>query len=155
MKKLRRFLEIIAFVLVVSLCISSKSFQIVSSAVGEDIRDSKLYISEVKMFYGRDENDVRTFCEKDGYILCPADLNEGAAGWNTYIGYKTTENPKDAITDLTLLDMKYTHYNKIDYQAFLDEHIEDFRNQAAQMMVLVNELAKKIGGRQSECAHGV
>ena len=70
MKKLRRFLEIIAFVLVVSLCISSKSFQIVSSAVGEDIRDSKLYISEVKMFYGRDENDARTLCEKDGYILC-------------------------------------------------------------------------------------
>lgn len=144
MKKLRRFLEIIAFVLVVSLCISSKSFQIVSSAVGEDIRDSKLYISEVKMFYGRDENDARTLCEKDGYILCPMDLNEGAAGWNTYIGYKTTEDPKDAITDLTLLDMKYTHYNKIDYQAFLDEHMEDFRNQAAQMMVLVNELAKKL-----------
>ncbi len=52
MKRLRRFLTVIALVLVASLCISSEAFQIVSNAVGEDIRDSKLYISEVKMFYG-------------------------------------------------------------------------------------------------------
>ena len=59
------------------------------------------------------------------------------------MGYKTTEDPGNAITDLTLLDMKYTHYEEIDYQKFLDDHIEDFRNEASQMMVLVNELDKK------------
>ena len=40
--------------------------------------------------------------------------------------------------------MKYTHYEKIDYQKYLDDHIEDFRNEAAQMMVLVNELDRKV-----------
>ena len=65
MKKLRRYLSIIAFVLVASLFISSEAFQIVSSAVGEDIRDSKLY-------------KARSACEKEGYIFCPTDLNEGA-----------------------------------------------------------------------------
>ena len=66
-------------------------------------------------------------------------INDGA-----YIGYKTTEDPNDAITDLTLLDMKNTHYEEIDYQKFLDDHLEDFRNEAAQMIVLVNELDRKV-----------
>ena len=133
-----------AVVLVASLCVSSESFQIISAAVGEDIRDSKLYMSEVKMFYGNNKDEARTQCEKEGYIFCPANLNEGAWGWDAFLGYKTTEDPGNAITDLTLLDMKYTHYEEIDYQKFLDDHVDDFRNQAAQMMVLVNELDRKV-----------
>jgi len=144
MKKLRRFLAVIAVVLAASLCVSSESFQIISSAVGDDIRDSKIYMSEVKMFYGNNKDEARTQCEKEGYIFCPANLNEGAWGWDVFLGYKTTEDSGNAITDLTLLDMKYTHYEEIDYQKFLDDHVDDFRNQAAQMMVLVNELDRKV-----------
>ena len=161
MKKLRRYLSIIAFVLVASLCISSEAFQIVSSAVGEDIRDSKLYMSDVKMFYGTSRDEAKSACEKEGYIFCPTDLNEGKEVLNlssyddiadlifdrvkmgVYMGYKTTSDPDEAITDLTLLDMKYTHFEKMDYKKYLEDHIEDFRNEAAQMMVLVNELDKK------------
>lgn len=59
------------------------------------------------------------------------------------IGYKTTTDPGDAITDLTLLDMKNTHYEELDYKEFLDKHVDDFRNEAAQIMSLVNNFRQK------------
>ena len=125
MKKLKRFLAVTASVLAVSLFLSSESSQIIASAVGQDMVESKLYMSEVKMFYGKTEAEAKTACEKEGFIFCPTDLNEGGVVvekdfWShdnnkhiladikvgIYMGYKTTEDPGDAITDLTLLDMK-------------------------------------------------
>lgn len=150
---------IIAFVLVIAVFVTCEPFRIVSAAAGEDIRLSKLYLKEVKMFYGRSESEAKIACESEGFIFCPTDLNEGSPNvvitdWQTnfepnaplrvYLGYKTTENPDNAITDLTLLDMKNSPYEDMDYQKFLDEHVEEFRNEATQMMVLVNELDRKM-----------
>ena len=159
MRKRRTIRAVIAFALVIALLGTSMPFRIVSAAVGEDISLSKQYLKEVKMFYGRSESEARTACEKEGFTFCSADLNEGSpnvvipdyerntdpsAPLRIYLGYKTTENVGNAITDLTLLDMKNTHYEEVDYQKFLDEHMAEFQNEAAQMMVLVNELDRKI-----------
>ena len=157
MKKFRRFIAAVAFALAICMFISSEPFQMVSAVTGQDIVASKQYLSEVKMFYGRTQGAAKTACEKEGFVFCPTNLNKGApnviregdlnskpvAPMGIYMGYKTTEDKGDAITDLTLLDMKNTHYEKVDYQEFLDKHIEDFRNEAAQMMVLVNELKRQ------------
>ncbi|GEM_PF-3257713 len=160
MKKFRHFLAMIALVLAVCIFISSEPIQMVSAAVGTDMKLSKQYLSEVKMFYGKNEEEARKACEKEGFTFSATNLNEGAYAnlreedeergeivkysVSAYLGYKTTEDPGDAITDLTLLDMKNTHYEEIDYEEFLDKHIEDFRDQAAQMMVLVNEMNRKM-----------
>ncbi|MBR5031323.1 MAG: hypothetical protein IKX49_01320, partial [Clostridia bacterium] len=171
MSLLKKYISaIIAFVLVIALLVTSEPFRIVSTVAAEDIRLSKLYLKEVKMFYADTPDGARAACESEGYIFCPTNLNEGAPQMKVmardekgklklnqynesytvttdavgiYLGYKTTENPNNAITDLTLLDMKYTHYEEIDYEQFLDEHVEDFRNEAAQMMALVRELDMK------------
>ena len=150
---------IVAIVLVLSLLFTSEAFQIASAAVGENNRLSKQYLKEVKMFYGRSESEAKSACESEGFIFCPSDLNEGSPNvvitdWRTnlepnaplraYLGYKTTEDPDYAITDITLLDMKNSPYEDVDYKKFLDEHIEEFRNEAAQMQVLVNELERKM-----------
>ena len=160
MRMLKKHIStIIAFALVIALFVTSEPFRIVSAAVGTDNRLSKLYLKEVKMFYGRSESEAKSACESEGFVFCPTDLNEGSpnvvitdwqtnfepnAPLRTYLGYKTTEDPDYAITDLTLLDMKNSHYEDMDYQKFLDEHVEDFHNEAAQMMVLVNELERKV-----------
>ena len=162
MKKFRHFLAMVALVLTISIFIASEPCQMVCAAAGTDLQLSKQYLSELKMFYGSSESEARSACESEGYTFCPTDLNEGGVvadrNWttdldvnvyvdkevHTYLGYKTTEDPDDAITDVTLLDMKYTHFEKIDYQEFLDAHLGDFRDKAAKMMVLVNELAKGV-----------
>lgn len=150
---------IIAFVLVLSLLFTCEPFRIASAAVEENTRLSKLYLKEVKMFYGRSEIEAKSACESEGFIFCPADLNEGSpnvvitdwknnfqpnAPLRAYLGYKTTEDPDYAITDITLLDMKNSPYQDMDYQKFFDEHIEEFRNEATQMLVLVNEMDRKM-----------
>ena len=150
--------KILSVVLVVCLFVTNHAFQPAFAEIGQDMQFSKLYLRDIKMFYGQTEDDARKACESEGYIFCPTDLNEGGpktlksdlnsvmpdTPMGMYMGYKTTENPKFAITDITLLDMKYTHFEKMDYQKFLDEHVEDFRNEAGQMMTLVRELSMKV-----------
>ena len=150
--------KILAFAMALCSFITFHGMQRVLAETGQDIQLSKLYLKEVKMFYGLTEEDARTACEGEGYIFCPTNLNEGGPNTVTvepgnvfpdtpmaiYLGYKTTENPKNAITDLTLLDMKYTHFEEIDYEKYLNDHVQDFRNQAGQMMLLVRELAIKV-----------
>ncbi|MBP5208229.1 MAG: hypothetical protein J6330_07210, partial [Clostridia bacterium] len=161
MKKLKLFSAAIAILLVLSIFSASLPMQVLAAETGQNVQLSKLYLKEVKMFYGLTEADARAACESEGFIFCPTDLNKGspttvALGSTAvsqsgsrdiyigiYLGYKTTENPKNAITDLTLLDMKYTHFEEIDYEEFLNEHVEDFRNEAGQMMTLVRELDMK------------
>lgn len=112
------------------------------------------------MFYGTTMSQAKQACEGEGYIFCPTNLNEGAPkvtenDFNQYnhnpptetfiyLGYKTTDDPDNAITDLTLLDMKYTHFEKIDYEQYLNDHMGEFKDQASQMMVLVGELDRKV-----------
>ena len=150
--------KILSVVLVVCLFVTNHAFQPAFAEIGQDMQFSKLYLRDIKMFYGQTEDEARKACESEGYIFCPTDLNEGGpktlksdpnifnpdTPMGMYMGYKTTENPKFAITDITLLDMKYTHFEKMDYQKFLDEHVEDFRNEAGQMMTLVRELSMKV-----------
>ena len=160
MKKTTKFLlRAIAFVLTLSMFLSIPMVQPALAEVAQDKTLSKQYLAEIKMFYGRDEKTARASCESEGYIFCPTDLNEGGSKiilkdeFQTpeegkpiamYMGYKTTEDPDEAITDITLLDMKYTHFEQLDYEKFLNDHVGDFRNEAAQIMVLAGELEEKL-----------
>ena len=92
--------------------------------------DSPDYISEVKVFIG----DYST-AEAEGYTLLkdgdnPVDLNQNAGGGlgskgekAVYLGYKTTKNSKEAITDLALMNMK-GGYDVAAYDALYEEYIK-------------------------------
>ena len=77
--------------------------------------DTPDYISEVKIF----EGNYKTAADEGFTILCgddgkPIDLNQGSGATGTgakgnkavYLGYKTTKDKDDAITDLALMNMK-------------------------------------------------
>ena len=160
MKKTTKFLlRAIAFVLTLSMFLSIPMVQPALAEVAQDKTLAKQYLAEIKMFYGRDEKTARASCESEGYIFCPTDLNEGGSKLvlkdefqspedgkpiAMYMGYKTTEDPDEAITDITLLDMKYTHFEEMSYKEFLDAHISDFKNEAGQLMVLVADFRQKV-----------
>ncbi|MBO7398080.1 MAG: hypothetical protein J6V10_03210, partial [Clostridia bacterium] len=75
--------------------------------------ESPDYISEVKIFMGD-----YSAAEAEGFTLLkdgngPVDLNQNAGGGlgskgekAVYLGYKTTKNRSEAITDLALMNMK-------------------------------------------------
>ena len=87
------------------------------------------YISEVKVFYDNTDG-------ADGYTILtdesgnPIDLNQGAGGGlgskgekAVYLGYKTTKDSKEAITDLAIMNMK-GGYSVDDYEALMDSQMK-------------------------------
>ena len=88
------------------------------------------YVSEVKIYTG----DYKA-AEKEGYTILngdngkPVDLNQGAGGgWGSkgekavYLGYKTTKDVKDAITDLALMNMR-GGYDVAEYEALMEAQL--------------------------------
>ena len=89
------------------------------------------YISEVKVYIGSYKD-----AEKEGFTILngdngkPVDLNQDAGGGlgskgdkAVYLGYKTTKDSKDAITDLALMNMK-GGYSTADYDALMELQIK-------------------------------
>ena len=125
MKRFSRIITTItAILLVIGIFISAEPCQLVCAAEGQNLTLSKQYLSEVKMFYGNTPEEAKITCEAEGYTFCPTNLNEGApeiiyevdehgsngseapvthinANPGVYMGYKTTNDPGDAITDLS------------------------------------------------------
>ena len=89
------------------------------------------YISEVKVFY-----DNASAAQEEGYTVLsddkgkPVDLNQGAGGGlgskgdrAVFLGYKTTKNADDAITDLALMNMK-GGYSVAEYDALMETQLK-------------------------------
>ncbi len=92
--------------------------------------DTPDYISEVKVFAG--DYDA---AESEGYTLLkngdnPVDLNQKAGGGlgskgekAVYLGYKTTKDRSEAITDLALMNMK-GGYSVQEYEALMETQMK-------------------------------
>ncbi len=116
-----------------------------ASATDKKKEGSTLYISEVKIGMGETEDEAKKELEAEGYTILKdekgklADLNvdagsnsalkEGANDKIVYLGYKTTDNAYDAITDLAVMNMK-GGYSLEDYnilmQQTMDSQIKPF-----------------------------
>ena len=101
------------------------------------------YISDVKVFYGdykdAEKEGFTVLCEKDSNgnlkkdkngSTIPVDLNQGAGGGlasngerAVYLGYKTTTDRKEAVTDLALMNRR-GGYSVEDYNALLETYIK-------------------------------
>ena len=81
--------------------------------------------------------------EQDFYIGSDNLLADTQTSLHAYIGYKVTEDAGDAITDMTLLDMKNSHYEEMTYEEYLDKHLGDYNDEAAEIMSLVSEYRKQ------------
>ena len=91
------------------------------------------YISEVKIGMGEDE--AKAAAALAGYAILsdengPVDLNHGAGGGFgskgdkvVYLGYKTTDDPDDAITDLAVMNMK-GGYSVQEYEVLFESYIK-------------------------------
>ena len=67
--------------------------------------DKVYYISDIQIFQAPDEGEAKRLCESDGYICAPKNLNAGTGKDAVFMGYKLTEDKRDAICDIELLHM--------------------------------------------------
>ena len=131
MKKINMIL--IALVLCITMAALAPA-QVMAAANG----NGTLYVSEVKVGMGETSEEAAKELLAEGYTILTengeyADLNEDA-GTNSgmkkgpvdkivYIGYKTTTNPKEAITDLAVMNMN-GGYSTEDYEVLMNNHME-------------------------------
>ena len=133
MKKL--FTAITSAVLCMTMLILAPT-QIVASAADNT---KKKYISEVKVGMGETSDQASKELLAEGYTILKdndgnyADLNEDAGSKSAlkegpnqkivYLGYKTTSDASDAITDLAVMNMN-GGYSYDDYEKLMQTHME-------------------------------
>lgn len=123
----------------VLLCVTMLTLyptQLVASAAGTE---GKKYISEVKVGMGETSDQASKELLADGYTILTddkgnyTDLNKDAGSKSAfkggpnqkivYLGYKTTDNAGDAITDLAVMNMN-GGYSYEDYEKLMDNQME-------------------------------
>ncbi|MBQ5334754.1 MAG: hypothetical protein J6Z45_02280, partial [Oscillospiraceae bacterium] len=152
--KSKFFLRLTALTVTACMMFSNQPWTIAAAEAEQAKALSKTYMSEVKVFYAENADQAKQFCANEGYLFCPTNLNEGGKNqWSSsdhavktlevYLGYKTTKDPSDAITDISLLDMKNSYYQTMNYGEYLDKYIGEFHNQAEKYLSLVKEYQNK------------
>ena len=110
--------------------------QVIASAAGNE---QQKYISEIKIGMGETADQASKELLEEGYTILKddsgnyADLNKDAGSKSilkegpnqkiVYLGYKTTANASDAITDLAVMNMR-GGYSFEDYEKMVNEHMD-------------------------------
>ena len=130
MKKL--IMALTSVILCMTMLIGAPA-QLVASAAG-----GKKYISEVKVGMGETSDEASKELKSGGYTILTddkgnyADLNKDAGTSSTmkkgpnqkivYLGYKTTDDVNDAVTDLAVMNMN-GGYSYQEYEKLMDDHM--------------------------------
>lgn len=101
------------------------------------------YISDIRISYGNTDEEARQWLIDNGYTPVKQNVNLNAADGLSkkkvvYIGYKTTFNSEQAITDIALMDMK-GGYSFSDYQEMLKKQYATFEGIAKSQMKVIKE----------------
>ena len=101
------------------------------------------YIKGVVISYGSTEDEAKNWLTDNGYEVLDYNLNEGAddlisSKRAVYLGYTTTEDADEAITDMKLMNMK-GGYSVQDYQMLLEEQKTNIRSFLDNFIIAINE----------------
>lgn len=99
----------------------------------------KEYISEVRISSDKD------WLENNKYKIKENDLNKGTGEAAVYLGYKTTNNVKDAIRDIAVMDMN-GGYSYSNYESMLKEE----KQKVSELTQNVIKMAKAFRQRYNE-----
>lgn len=113
--KFRIFSAVIACILVAAVIIN-QSYELISFAVADN-----RYLESVEIFTAPTRNEAKKKCEDAGYIFSEGNLNEGNGNY-VAIGYTITDDPEEAITDMSILEMN-NGYEVSDYSKIREEEM--------------------------------
>ncbi len=137
MKKMRKkFKAVIAIV----LCLTCMLQPVTASAA---TFGGKTYIKETILSYGKTEAEAKSWLTNKGYKVLDYNLNEDADDtFSTkravYLGYKTTSDADEAITDMKVMNMN-GGYSVEDYQLFLEQQKAEIRVFINNFLVAIRE----------------
>ena len=122
MKILKSIRMIVALVLTLTIALI---FPLQTSAAANNGN----YVSEVYVAYGKNAEEAKKTLEDKGFTPVEGNLNDGGKTYSM-LGYKTTDDPQQAITNLSVMNMN-GGYSATDYKNLLKQqktNIGDFLN---------------------------
>ena len=116
---------LISVVLAVTLCVTTCTSAFAATFNGKE------YVKEMIISYGKTEEEAKKWLTDNDYEVIDNNLNDGADDYIStkravYVGYKTTDNADEAITDMKVMNMK-GGYSVQDYKMILEEQAENIK----------------------------
>ena len=122
---------------------------------------TKKYIKDVILSYGKTADEAKAWLTNNGYEVLDYDLNEGADDlFSTkravYLGYTTTDDAEEAVTDMRLMNMK-GGYSVQDYQMLLEDQKANIKIFLDDFIVAIKEYRYNYnaGQARAEVAHEI
>ena len=150
----RSFKTVISLVLAVVLTFSTCIDALAASS-------TKTYIKDVVLSYGKTADEAKAWLTENGYEILDYDLNEDAddtfsTSRAVYLGYTTTDNAEEAITDMRLMNMK-GGYSVQDYQMLLADQKANIKIFLDDFIVAIKEYRYNYnaGQARAEVAHEI
>ncbi len=115
------------------------------ASVENEIKDNT-YVSEVEVFSGDSLLAAVESCEAAGYTAVKQNINRTSDGDSTsngifIVGYKTTTDPDEAITDISLLQMN-SGYQDFTYGDVAERAMEKLGNVPTELSYAIEEFAE-------------
>ena len=125
-------------------------FTSVGSVAAAPVENAAQYISEVQVFEGDSLSNAIQKCESAGYIAVKKNINRSEDGDDEdngifIVGYKTTEDPDEAITDISLLQMN-SGYQDYTYGDVAERAMEKLGNVPTELSYAISEFASNYAG---------
>jgi len=115
------------------------------STIGEVVAYGSTYISEVKVFSGNSLKNAIDKCKAAGYNAVGKNINRTEDGDDDddgiyIVGYKTTEDPEEGITGISMLQMN-SGYQDYTYGDVAEQAVEKMGNIPSELEQAVMEFA--------------
>ena len=101
------------------------------------------YIKEVRISTAATEDAAKQWLIENGYQVLDFNLNQKSNGDAVYLGYITTTNPKEAITDMAVMQMN-GGYSFAEYEELLEQQREDIGDMIALLEVTLDEARENL-----------
>ena len=98
----------------------------------------EIYIKEIRISTASTADAAKKWLTDNGYTVVDTDLNQKTGKDYVYIGYKTTTNPDEAITDISLMQMD-GGYSFSEYEALLEQKTQQINNMLDSLSACLTE----------------
>ena len=108
----------------------------------EDIEEE--YLSDIRIIYADDYDealDILASSEFEDYKLLDANLNENTGKTGVWLAYQTTTDIEDAITDISIMEMK-GGYQEGNYQDMIKQSREEYRAMGENYLAAIEYFKK-------------
>ena len=109
------------------------------------------YVSEVYVAYGKNAEGAKKTLQDKGFTPVEGNLNDGGKTYSM-LGYKTTDNIRDSITDLAVMNMN-GNFSVDDYKNLLKEQKAEIAEFLEEFMAVIKEYRANLKAEKAKATY--